>query len=355
MTVRFACVSLSHDSTDQVSATLHSGPRVGLWLVVVGCAAWALVRLLGLDRVGGPLIPMIAFTPYVAVGTLAVFGLAVAARAWWAVGVAAVSAVVLLLCVLPRSIADGGGAVDGPRLRVLSSNMMIGGAEAGAIVELVRSHGVQLLAVQEFTPEAERALDAAGLSHLLPHRVSYPQPGSGGSGIFSRFPLRDTGLRTLPSGSTQAAATVLVPGATAVSVESAHPCAPLPPDCSRIDLTAEPLATPDGVVRVLVGDFNATLDHVRLRRLIATGYRDAASVRGRGFTASWPYDEKRWIPGVTIDHVLADRRVGVAGYAVHRVPRSDHRAVFAELVLPGSRTYPMITDRSGRHSDINAP
>jgi endonuclease/exonuclease/phosphatase family metal-dependent hydrolase len=93
-------------------------------------------------------------------------------------------------------------------------------------------------------------------------------------------------------------------------------------------------------VRVLVGDFNATLDHVRLRRLIATGYRDVASVRGRGFTASWPYDEKWWIPGVTIDHVLADRRVGVARYAVHPVPHSDHRAVFAELVLPADAPVP---------------
>jgi hypothetical protein len=218
--------------------------------------------------------------------------------------------------------------------------MMIGGADARAIVELVRGHGIQLLAVQEFTPEAERALDSAGLADLLPNRVSYPQPGAGGSGIFSRFPLRDDGLRTLPSGFTQATATVLVPGATSVSVESAHPCAPLPPDCSRIDLATEPPASPDGVVRVLVGDFNATLDHVRLRRLIATGYRDVASVRGRGFATSWPYDERWWIPGVTIDHVLADRRVGVARYAVHPVPRSDHRAVFAELVLPADAPVP---------------
>jgi endonuclease/exonuclease/phosphatase (EEP) superfamily protein YafD len=305
-----------------------------LWLVVAGCAAWALVRVFGLDRVGGPLVPLIAFTPYVAAGSLAVLGLAVALRAWWPAAVAAVAAVALLACVLPRGLAAGGGAVDGPRLRVLSSNMMIGAGDAEAIVKLVRDRGVQLLAVQEFTPEAERALDAAGLAEVLPNRVSYPQPGAGGSGLFSRFPLRDDGLRTLPSGFTQASATVVVPGATKIAVESAHPCAPLPPDCSRIDLTAEPPASPDGVVRVLIGDFNATLDHVRLRRLIGTGYRDAAAARGRGFTASWPYDERSWIPGVTIDHVLADRRVGVADFDAHRVPGTDHRAVFAELVLP---------------------
>ncbi|HEV7898862.1 MAG TPA: endonuclease/exonuclease/phosphatase family protein [Planosporangium sp.] len=334
MTVRVTSVTLSQASAQRASAPVHTGVRVVLWLVVAGCAAWALVRVLGLDHVGGPLFPLIAFTPYVAACTLAVVALAAAMRAWWPAVAAAVAAVALLLCVLPRGLATGGGADTGPRLRVLSSNMMIGAADPGAIVALVRDHGVQLLAVQEFTPEAERALDAAGLADLLPNRVSYPQPGAGGSGIFSRFPLRDDGLRTLPSGFTQATVAVGVPGVAPVTVESAHPCAPLPPDCSRIDLSAEPPATPDGVVRVLVGDFNATLDHVRLRRLIATGYRDAASVRGRGFTASWPYDERSWIPGVTIDHVLADRRVGVAGYDAYRVPGSDHRAIFAELVLP---------------------
>jgi len=39
-------------------------------------------------------------------------------------------------------------------------------------------------------------------------------------------------------------------------------------------------------------------------------------------------------PRVTIDHVLADRRVGVRRVDVRPLPGGDHRAVFAELVLP---------------------
>jgi endonuclease/exonuclease/phosphatase (EEP) superfamily protein YafD len=260
----------------------------------------------------------------------------VALRAWSAAGVAAAAAVALLACVLPRSLAEGGGAGDGPRLRVLSANLFVGGADAGVLVEMVRGHHVQLLALQEFTPDAERSLNAAGLADLLPHRVSYPQPGAGGSAIFSRFPLRDDGLRTHASGLTQAAATVLIPGTAGVAVESAHPCAPVSTAataCWRTDLSGEPPASPDGEVRVLAGDFNSTLDHEGLRRLLATGYRDAAAVRGRGLAASWPFDGTP-VPPVTLDHVLADRRVGVARYAVYPVPRSDHRAVFAELVLP---------------------
>jgi endonuclease/exonuclease/phosphatase family metal-dependent hydrolase len=40
------------------------------------------------------------------------------------------------------------------------------------------------------------------------------------------------------------------------------------------------------------------------------------------------------LPPVTIDHVLAPHRLGVAGYAVADLPGSDHRAVFARLAVP---------------------
>jgi hypothetical protein len=37
---------------------------------------------------------------------------------------------------------------------------------------------------------------------------------------------------------------------------------------------------------------------------------------------------------VTIDHVIADDRLGITGYSVEDLPGSDHRAVFAALVVP---------------------
>jgi len=312
----------------------------GSWALAGFWALWALVRAAGLDR-DGALVLLVAFTPYMAAGSVLVFAATLLLRAWWAAGLAGIAVLVLLACVLPRWLTDGTGAdslaTDRPRLRVLTSNMLVGGADAETIMDLVRRHRVDVLAVQEFTPRAERALDAAGLAGVLPHRVSHPQLGTEGSALFSRYPLRDGGLRTHPSGFTQARATVSVPGSQAVAVESAHPCAPATPAmaaCWRADIAGEPAATEDGPLRVLAGDFNATLDHSGLRRLIATGYRDAAAARGQGFTPTWPYDEKWWIPGVTIDHILADRRVGVTGYGVYPVPRSDHRAVFAELTLP---------------------
>jgi len=247
-------------------------------------------------------------------------------------------AVAFAACVLPRSIADFGAADPaGPTLRVMTVNMLYGQADPDQIVRLVRDNAVDLLAVQEYTEAGQTALRAAGLEETLTDSVAYPRNNAGGSAVYSRLPLADKGFRRLAGGFTQAHARVRVPGAVEVYVESAHPCAPIgrvSDACWRADLAAQPAATPGGPVTVLMGDFNSTLDHKAFRRVVAKGYHDAADVAGAGLSMSWPYDRPWYYPSMTLDHVLTDERVGVRKVVVHRVARSDHRAVFAELVLP---------------------
>ena len=99
-------------------------------------------------------------------------------------------------------------------------------------------------------------------------------------------------------------------------------------------MRALPATGPTGQLRVLAGDFNATLDHGELRRLLGRGYRDAAEQAGSGLRPTWPTDGSLLPAVVTIDHVLADRRVRVASARTVAIPGSDHRGVLAELVLP---------------------
>ena len=309
---------------------------VALWLAAVPCALWALVRLFGLER-GYPAVQLLAFTPYVAVAAVVVAAVALLTRRWAAGVVAAVAAVSLCAVVLPRAIPDGGSTANGPVLRVLSANLLAGSGDERAVLDLVRRLNIDVLAVQEFTPADAGNFAAAGLAEVLPHQASYPADGVVGSALMSRHPLRDPGLRVHRSTFTQAHATVDIPGAVPVHVESVHPQAPWgrPAMASwERDLRNQPPATVDGPVRVLVGDFNATLDHKALRRLIDTGYRDAASVVGNGLHHTWPYDEKWFVPGVALDRVLADKRVGVRALRAYELPGSDHKAIFAELVLP---------------------
>jgi endonuclease/exonuclease/phosphatase (EEP) superfamily protein YafD len=306
-------------------------------LFVAPFTLWAVVRVFGLER-GWPLVPLIAFTPYTCVLSLLPLGAALALRAWPVAAVAAVTTAALAVAVLPRAVGRPDRAAGGPAVRVLASNLLFGAAHPEELISLVRTQSVDVLALAEYTAESEKALCAAGLDVLLPFRVAYPRDEPGGSALYSRFPLVDTGYRELPPYFGQAYATVRVPDGVDVLVEAVHPAAPSHRrllGAWRLGLDAEPRATPDGPVRVLLGDFNATLDHAPLRRLLASGYRNAASVVGRGFAGTWPYDGTR-IPKVTIDHVLVDPRVTVHAVSVHRITGTDHRAVLAVLGLPAA-------------------
>ncbi|MCW3842185.1 endonuclease/exonuclease/phosphatase family protein [Micromonospora yasonensis] len=306
------------------------------WLAVLPAAAWAVLRLAGLER--GPLVQAVAFTPYVAAGSLVPLVLAVVLRRWAPAVLAAVTILALVGVVAPRAVAAGQPAVGGPTLRLLTANLLLGGADPAALVALVRAQRVDVLAVQEFTPGIAAELDRLGLATLLPYRALDPEPGASGSGLYARFPLGAVGVRRNQGFAfLQSYGTLAVPGAPALRVESAHPASPyavrVVPDWWT-DLRAQPPATPHGPLSVLAGDFNATLDHTPLRDLIATGYVDAADAAGAGLAGTWgPYDGDR-IPPVTIDHVLADRRIAVRAVEVHPLPGSDHRAVLAELRLP---------------------
>jgi endonuclease/exonuclease/phosphatase (EEP) superfamily protein YafD len=319
------------------SGWLRRAGTIACWLSLAPGLGWLVLRLGGLER--GILVQVVAFTPYVVICTLVPLGLALALRRFPAAIAAALVTITLAAVVGPRAVPDRQPDPGGPTLRVMTANLLFGGADAAALIALVRDERVDVLAVQEFTSGAADELDRLGLGELLPHRQLGPDEWARGSALYARFPLRDGGVRRNGGGFNQAYGTLLVPGAPPVLVESVHPMAPHSLDVLaawRTDLAAQPPATPDGPLRVLAGDFNATLDHAPLRRLLATGYVDAADATGDGLVGTWgPYDGDL-IPPVAIDHVLADRRIAVRDTRVHSLAGSDHRPVLAELTLPAA-------------------
>jgi endonuclease/exonuclease/phosphatase family metal-dependent hydrolase len=308
------------------------------WLFILPFLVWAVIRLGGWER--GLVVQLFAFTPYVAAAAWAPAILALATRRWTVGAVAVVVAILLASAVLPRAIPsrDQGPSL-GVQLNVMTSNMLFGGADAAVLVKLVSEHDIDVLAVQEFTTEGKQALAQAGLGALLPYSSLADEPKADGSGLYSRHPITSPGAERNGGGFMQAYATVEVPGAGPVVVESAHPLAPYARSVLgqwRKDLLAEPRADQGGTPRILLGDFNATLDHAPMRELISRGYRDAADATGKGLIGTWgPYDGDP-IPPVTIDHVLVDERIGVREVSVHPIPRSDHRAIIAGLTVPAA-------------------
>lgn len=306
--------------------------RLIAWLVVLPWAVWCAVRVLGVER-GYPFVQLMAFTPYVLPLALAGGALAAVLRRWAPTAVAAITVLVLAALLAPRAIGGGVEASAGARqLRLLTANMHRGSVPPEALVALVRRERVDLLAVQELTPQLTAGLAGAGLGDLLPHKA-LAEGYRGGSGLFSHLPMR----RLPPFEGAKydmTSAAFDVTGAAPVRVISVHVTAPeYASDLSgwRGDLRALPAAPPGGLTQLLAGDFNATLDHRELRRLVDRGYRDAAEVTGAGLRGTW---QGLGAPPVTLDHVLVPERCGVVDVSVHGLPRSDHRAVLAAIALP---------------------
>jgi endonuclease/exonuclease/phosphatase (EEP) superfamily protein YafD len=185
-------------------------------------------------------------------------------------------------------------------------------------------------------PEVVLAYDAAGARSLLRYRSLQSRPAFKGTGLYSRLPLRPVaGPRETEYG--LAAAALRLPGAEPVEIVSIHIPAPTEPASAgewRRELRSLPGTGGSGPVRLLAGDFNATLDHAELRRLLDRGYRDAAEQAGVALRPTWPAGKTLVPTFITIDHVLADRRVRVVSARTVAIPGSDHRGVLADLLLP---------------------
>jgi endonuclease/exonuclease/phosphatase (EEP) superfamily protein YafD len=304
-----------------------------IWAGVAPVALWAIVRSFGLES-GGPLTSLMWFTPSAAIAALLVAGVAVAFRNWAAATVATVATVCLAAAVLPRAVGSETESPAGHEtLTVLSANVELGGADPSALMALVERYHPDLLSVQELTPSFAGKLRRAGIDRRLPHSVLMARPDGHGGGLYARFPLTPLLHQThflfqMPR------AAIVLPDGRRLRLVAVHP---QPPSMS-FDRWREALgslpATGSGTPWVLAGDFNATFDQAEFRDVVDGGYHDAGEATGKGLEPTWPSGEVFPWGLMTIDHVLADRRLGVADYGVDGLPGSDHRAIHAELVLP---------------------
>jgi len=332
--------------TDEHSATLHDvvttevkPPKSGFatFLLVVCAMAFvtaALVRLLGIDGTRY-MIAATSLTPYITVAGLLI-GLLALFRRRWVVGLTmTLVAIVLVANVAPRAFPDARPNGVGQPVRLMTANLLVGMADAEALVREVKARNVDLLTMQELSPDIVRDLERAGLDEVLPNRVFLAEPGGSGSGIASKYPLTRRDL-TPPGTLQQAGALVDLPGKD-IEVVSVHPLPPVVPEGPEAwqrELAGLPAPDSTGAIRVLAGDFNATLDHVGIRRLLNKGYVDAADQVGKGLIHTWPSHAGIWPPPVTIDHVLVDTRCPVDTLDVFDLPGSDHRAVVTQFVVP---------------------
>lgn len=299
------------------------------------------MRTSGIEAdLGSRVVPAMAFTPYVAATAVVPLVVALALRRRLVAAAGVVVMLAFALAVLPRAFAGPRPQIsDGVPVTVMTSNLFEGRGDARTIVDLVRRHRVDVLALEELTADAVRRLDAAGLRRLMPYRDvdTRPQFSASGTGLFARRPIRRLKPFNSLNRNAEPRALVTVPGAPDLEVQTVHPPPPIHGWNAIWTRMLDELPRPGrdaGSLRMLIGDFNATLDHEQLRRLLGDdGYLDAADATGEGFRTTWPAG-RHFPPELTIDHVLVDPRVRPQNVTVDLVPRSDHRAVIAELELP---------------------
>lgn len=285
----------------------------------------------------GPLVVAVAATPYLVLAGVAAGALAAATRAWLVLALAVAVTVTAGATQAPLFTRDAapapGPVVAAPVLRVASANLRFGQADLQQLLRLVRDERVDVLAFQEMTPEAAGALSRSGLEVLLPHRYAVPMRGPHGGGLWSRWPLTDQ--RRIGGLAANVVATADVPGWGPVTFASVHPAAPNP--LATAHWRAEQLEVADdlsalpGTV-VAAGDYNATVDHVGLRRLAAAGFGNAAAQSGAGLVRTWPHERLLPLPLFGIDHVLSRGPVTATSVRAYQIAGTDHAALVVELV-----------------------
>ncbi|MBM7791258.1 endonuclease/exonuclease/phosphatase family protein [Tenggerimyces flavus] len=222
----------------------------------------------------------------------------------------------------------------GDKLTVLTQNLEYGRADATALVREITRAKVDVVAIQELTPDAVKALQAAGIHKVLKYSALAEETGASGAGVWSRFPL-SPGVQ-VPGMSFRSISTTITLPDGPLRFYAVHPFPPIPiGDNSRWQSDHVALAkalTVDRRKRVVVaGDFNATPDHPAMRALDELGYLDAADVAGAGVQPTWPLG-RSYPPLFAIDHVLVTASLGVSSVSLVTVPGTDHRGVLASLV-----------------------
>jgi endonuclease/exonuclease/phosphatase (EEP) superfamily protein YafD len=306
-----------------------------IWAAVTPILIWTVIRLFGLEG-GYPLVAMMAFTPYVAIAALLVAGVALALRNWAAAALAALAMLCLAVVILPRTIgSETADAAGHETLTVLAANVHVGGADPHALVGLVDRLHPDLLSVEELTPSFAAKLRRAGIERRLPESMLLAHRNASGAGLYSRLPLRPLAHQTrfffrMPR------AAITMPDGQRLRVVGVHPYPPLSAHSGTWEAMLESLPSAgEGAPWVLAGDFNGTLDQAGFRDVVDRGYTDAGAATGKGLEPTFPTMGHRMLPpSITIDHVLADRRLGIADYGVDDLPGSDHRAIHATIVLP---------------------
>ena len=213
---------------------------------------------------------------------------------------------------------------------VMTANLTGGRGDGIALVQSASEAGVDVLVVEEITPDALTRMQQAGLDDLFPHRVGSAEERFQGTMVFAREPLGEPTRVPTTFDSWEVAMGDL-------TLLAVHPSPPTDVAAWRRDHAAIRAAVASGSPDLVVGDFNATPDHAPMRALADAGYRTVAELANEGWQPTWPANGIFRIHGfplprfAPLDHVLVGERLAALGSSTVALDGTDHRAVVAQV------------------------
>lgn len=314
------------------------------------------LRLLPVDLQTLPYVSVVlAATPWFAIVSVVSLVLALISTRWVTVIVAGVCLVIQVCWQLPfyhNGTPLSGSALSSQSLpradtadavaRLMTCNVYKGHADATAIVNAVRDNHVEVLALQETTPDFLKHLEAAGISQLLPYSQTSSADGYFGNALFSALPFEN------PSQTDVDSIASYMPGGTVgfdngaipvrfVSVHTQSPTDGRFEKWSRSIAELKQLNEHPDTDYILMGDFNSTWDHAVFRDMLGTRFQDAAEVSGHGLVFTWPADRKYLPAFAGIDHIVTSKGMTIGQVNSLTIPGSDHRALLATVDVSGLR------------------
>lgn len=257
---------------------------------------------------------------------------------------ASVGLVVAVALVLHVSWAIGPylgpapAAASGSTFRVMSVNLKLGQADVGTVLRTAVRERVDVLVAEEVTGAALAELEGVGLDQRFPFVVGEPAEGRNGMMVFSVHRLRP--VARIPTSTPGYAMDVDLDGRR-VRLVAVHPISPnngIARWAADQELVRQTATSADGPTLV-VGDFNATMDHQPLRELVGSGFRDAATEARSGWQPTWPSAGEvemfglRLPPLFALDHVFLGGSLRASWTRTVTVEGTDHRALVVQVSL----------------------
>ncbi|MCL1839016.1 MAG: endonuclease/exonuclease/phosphatase family protein [Propionibacteriaceae bacterium] len=312
------------------------------WLALgwVGCLSTGLVLASSMFPVlqGKHVVFALAasFTPHALLGWLfavLVFIVAAKGKAKLLALIAAIGLACNLLVVEPYLPRPTRLEAQTPQLRVLTVNLCYGQADVERFVELFHQVTPDVVVLAEITTSFAEAFTKS-VKKELPHRAGTPSAEGMASGtmIFSRFPLTEADAAQTTFNS--AFVEVADPGGKFIlgGVHTVNPVRDFDLWLADGEAIAEVAARRVGRPLIIAGDFNATDEHLPLRKITSAGLSSVERRVGAGWIPTFPSDIGLVPPLIGIDHILINKEFRATKVYAVSVVGTDHLGLVAELV-----------------------